>query len=295
MNTVVLTFPGHFFQTALCLQSLLRHYPEYSNNITVIADDVQCKPWSDYIDDLSIYLGPGYKIVPVSSISKIRDCVAGWWRQQLIKLTLDRILPGDQWFVVDGDVIFRSRCNVAQCVPVTRRYDADSRWSKMCVNYVQNLLGTEFGIMHDQTDAVITSPVPFRHLDSNLLCDLRRYVELRFGGDFVDLHMRWFDDQTIVADIDPPDRWVMSEWELIECYRRMVRAEIWPYKDIGSGYQITDELDSADPAQEIFVHSYLRDSSIGMHWFHEQGVSIPDLIWQKSLAWYEEREIRRLT
>jgi hypothetical protein len=217
VNTAVLTFPGHFFQTALCIQSLLRHYPDYTDNITIIADDVQCEPWGSYIGDLRDFYQDRFEVIETSTLCKIPDCVAGWWRQQLIKLTLDQILPGHKWFVVDGDVIFRSRCDVAGRVPISRRYDATSRWNQMCVNYVRGVLGTDQGVLHDQDQTVVTSPVPFRCLDRDLLQCLRRHVESRFGSEFVDLHLGWFQDQTIVADIDPPTQWVMSEWELIEC------------------------------------------------------------------------------
>lgn len=289
MNTAVLTFPGHFFQTALCIKSLLRYYPECSNNITVIADDVQCEPWSGYVSDLDQYLDGCYKIIPVSTLPRIRDCVAGWWRQQLIKLTVDQILPGTEWFLVDGDVIFLSRCHVKDRVPISRRYDPASRWNKMCVNYVQGVLGTDQGVLHDQDQTVVTSPVPFRCLDRDLLRSLRYHVESRFGNDFVDLHLGWFQDQTIVADIDPPTRWVMSEWELIECFRQMVQGQHMPYHNLGSGYQIDADLTKIRDENGVFLHSYKKDTMIGRPWFQNKGVCVPDRIWQQALAWHDAR------
>jgi hypothetical protein len=296
MPTVILTFPGHFFQTVLCLRSILEFYPDCEGTITVIADDVQCDPWTDYAKDLARILAAVHpvEIVPVSTFPGIRDCVAGWWRQQLIKLTLDRILPDPAWFVVDGDVIFRSRCEVADCVPISRRYDATSRWSQMCVNYVRGVLGTDQGIMHDQDQPVITSPVPFRHLDRDLLQALRDHVESRFNGDFVDVHLGWFRDQTIVADIDPPTRWVMSEWELIECFRQMIQGRILPYHELGSGYQIDADLDSVHEHNGIFLHSYKRDVTIGDIWFRDQGIAVPDSVWQRARTWHDAREVQRL-
>lgn len=294
MNTAVLTFPGHFFQTAASIQSLLQHYPDYSDQITIIADDVQCAPWTEYLQDLRRYLNDRYHVVPVSTLSGISDCVAGWWRQQLVKLTLDRILDGNTWFVVDGDVIFRSRCEVQGRVPISRRYDATSRWSQMCVNYVKGVLGTDQGIMQDQDQPVITSPVPFRCLSSDLLQSLRSHVESRFGGDFVNLHLQWFRDQTIVADIDPPTQWVMSEWELIECFRQMVQGQQLPYVELGSGYAIDVDLRIINEGNGVFVHSYLRDTAIGSQWFEDQGLDVDHDIWQKNLAWYDVRERQRL-
>lgn len=295
MRTAVLTFPGHFFQTQLCLRSLFEHYPEVADSITVIADDVECKPWSSYIRDLADCLTnrPNIHVIPISEIEGINKCVAGWWRQQLVKLTLDLILPDDQWFVVDGDVIFRSRCEVQDRVPISRRYDAESRWSQMCELYVQNLLGISQGTMLDRDQPVITSAIPFRYLTRELLADLRHHVESRWGGDFVDLHLAWFDNQTIVADIDPPTRWVMSEWELIECFRRAVQHRELPYHDIGSGYQLDAGLNTVTQNKEIFLHSYQRDTEIGQQWFRDQGLTINDQTWQQSQAWYHDREASR--
>lgn len=296
MNTVVLTFPGHFFQTAVCIKSLLQHYPDHADTITVIADDVQCDPWSDYVQDLVQYLDTGCKVITTSIIPGIQECVAGWWRQQLVKLTLDRILLGDRWFVIDGDVIFQSRCEIQDCVPISRRHDSTSRWSQMCKLYVKGLLGTAEGIMHDGAQSVTTSPIPFRYLDRDLLSALRQHVESRFDTEFVDLHLRWFTDQTIVADIDPPTRWVMSEWEVIECFRQMIQGKILPYKDLGSGYQIEhiEHIAQIESGPGIFIHSYKRDTDIGRSWFEDQGLTIPDKTWQSSLDWYHAREVLKL-
>ncbi len=297
MNAVILTFPGHFFQTQLCVKSLLIHYPEIEQ-IFFLLDDVQSDPWKTYHDDftrcMAEMIDVPWQTLCSSELPKIRDCVAGWWRQQLIKLTLDQIVPGNKWFAVDGDVIFYSRCDVADRIPISRLYDGSSRWTKMCELYVQGVLGTDCGLMHDQDQPVITSPIPFRYLDAGLLMDLRQYVESRFEQDFVDLHLTWFKDQTIVADIDPPTRWVMSEWELIECFRLMVQGQCLAYHDLGSGYQIDVDLDSVHTENGIFLHSYQRDTPIGKTWFQDQGVSVPDIIWQKSLAWYDAREVQQL-
>jgi hypothetical protein len=297
VDVVVLTFPGHFFQTVLSLASIQKCYSPV-DRWYIIIDDLAQGPWNTYQQDFENYLKHNvswlsYELYRTSDIDRLDQCVAGWWRQQLIKLTLDQIVPGDRWFVVDGDVIFRSRFDVQGRVPISRRHDASSRWSQMCVNYVRGLLGTSQGILYDHDNAVITSPVPFRSLDKNVLQALRSHVEYRFREDFIDLHLAWFRDQTIVADIDPPTRWVMSEWELIECFRQIVQKEILPYQDIGSGYQIDVDITTLNPAAPVFLHSYLRDTEIGSQWFRDQGISVDTLIWKKSIEWYDVIEKQR--
>jgi hypothetical protein len=287
MHAVILTFPGHFYQTHLTVRSLLRYYPEIAQ-ISFFLDDVQQGPWTQYIGDFDSSIGLvcpiAYDIHPVSEIWLMSQCVAGWWRQQLVKLTLDQILPHTEWFVVDGDVIFGTRCEVRRSVPITRFGDNKSPWGLMCANYVQGLLGTELGCIRDQDQQVATSPIPFRYLDRDTLSGLRQHVENRYQRDFVQAHLAWFQDQTIVANWDPPVRWVMSEWELIECYRRYVLDQSWPLIDIGSGYGIDCEI------RDGFHHTYQRDTEMSWQIFPTRGQQIDPVIWARAQAWYDQVE-----
>ena len=112
---------------------------------------------------------------------------------------------------------------------------------------------------------------------------------------FLSLHLQWFADQTIVADIDPPTRWVMSEWELIECFRQKIQGKVLPYKDVGPGYKIDVDTTAFPSVWGVFLHSYLRDTVIGRQWFQDQGILVDDPTWQKTLEWYHVRETQRLT
>jgi len=296
MHAVVLTFPGHFFQTKLCVQNLLRHYPEV-DQLTFVLDDVEADPWQTFVQDFDWHINqecgmPG-DIRLVSDTASIGRCVAGWWRQQLVKLTLDQILPDSEWFVVDGDVVFDSRCEIRDVVPVSRRFDATSRWGQMSVAYVREVLGISQGHLNDQDQHVVTSPIPFRYLNGPLLMALRNHVQQRFGKDFVELHLEWFQDQTIVADINPPDRWVMTEWELIESFRRHVQNEIWPFLDVGSGYALHIDTKDLQQGVNLFRHSYQRDAEIGAAWFEKAGVSVDPEVWQRSKDWYDHHELQR--
>ena len=293
MHAVILSFPGHFFQTHLTVTTLLEHYPEISA-LTFVLDDVECDPWSTYTDDfhrsIATCCPKPYEIKTVSALHPIRTCVAGWWRQQLIKLTLDQLMSDSDWFVVDGDVIFHCRCNVFGVLPVSFCGDAKSNWSKMAVSYVKNVLGTEKGYLEVGARHAVTSPIPFRMLSASLLANLRHHVESRFQKDFVRCHLDWFADQTIVAYIEPPDRWVMTEWELIESFRRYVQGHLLPFLEVGSGYALDIDMEDKQQGQNLFRHSYRRDSEIGISWFRQNSVTVDDDIWQKSRDWYALRE-----
>ena len=292
MHAVILTFPGHFFQTLLSIKTLIDFYPEV-NAVSFVLDDINKSPWNNYPDNfeksLNDLIDIKCKIYQTSKIDQFDKCVSGWWRQQLVKLSLDKILDGEQWFVVDGDTIFATRCEIENVVPITRRSDHESNFSKMSVNYVSTLLGTTQGCLLDDGVQICTNAIPFRLMDRSLLEMLRRHVESKFNKEFIQLHLDWFNDQTIVADFNPPIKMVMSEWELIECYRRYVLGINWPFVEIGSGYGTDVDLTRVD-TKNLFRHSYKRDTEIGKSWFQQQGLKINDDIWQRQSEWYLQKQ-----
>jgi hypothetical protein len=297
MHAVILTFPGHFLHTILTVRSLQTWYPDI-DKWSIVLDDIQAAPWDSYAQDFQEYLQQCFPtiffdIYRSSDQPRLQHCVTGWWRQQLIKLTLDQILPDHDWFVVDGDIVFHSRCEIQNHLPITYHGDTTGGFAEMSANYVRRLLGIDIGYLELEGKRVNTSPVPFRFLDRDLLQNLRQHVESRFQQEFVDLHLNWFEDQTIVGDIDPPDRMVMTEWELIEIYRRHVQGCMLPMIDAGSGY--TFDVDLEDKQDNfVYRHSYLRDSELCQTWWQEQGIPVPDTIWQQSTQWFRARESSRI-
>jgi hypothetical protein len=291
MHAVIISFPGHFFQTHLTMRSLIACYPEV-RNITFVLDDVELGPWHQYISDFSNSIRSAFPISfdikLMSDMALVRDCVAGWWRQQLVKLSVDLLLCDDSWFVIDGDVIFDTRFDIQGVVPISRFGSGESAWAKMCVLYVRNLLGSGPGCIVEDNRKIVTSPIPFRYLDRHLLQGLRQHVEQRYQKNFLQAHLDWFDDQTIVANWDPPDRWVMSEWELIECYRRYVLDEQWSLIDLGSGYGI--ENHGVSDKKNIFRHAYQRDMEISPQIFIQNGQDVDTVLWNRARTWYEEVE-----
>lgn len=295
MHAVVLTFPGHLFQTVLSVRSIQCCYPEVAR-FSFVLDDVEQAPWHSYAEDFVREIGRichlPFDLYYTHELEAIKTCVAGWWRQQLVKLCLDLVVPGDAWFVVDGDSVFDTRCEVQNTVPVTRRHDKESRFGIMSKQYVRTLLGTPMGHIEDQGEWVCTNAIPFRYLDRSLLLQLREHVQHRWQRDFVHLHLDWFQDQTIVADHDPPDRMTMSEWELIECFRRYVLDQHWPLRDIGSGYAMHLARDSIHQQQDLFRHAYQWDAEIGEAQFDAMGITVSETTWQRCVEWHHSQRVR---
>lgn len=289
MHVVVLSYPGHFYQTQLSVKSLMKFYPE-TQKITFVLDDIQTDPWPSYVDDhvsaMSKLLSIPFEVLTTSQMPNIKQCFGGWWRQQLVKLTLDQLVPGDRWFVVDGDVIFQTRSNIENFVPVSFRYQSDQNYSILSCNYVKTLLGISQGNLTCCNTAVGTNPIPFRWLTRALLAGLRAHVESRFGQEFVSLHVAWLKNQTIVADCTPPVKLAMSEWELIECYRRFVLGIKLPFKEVGSGYQLDTDISNLKRDQDVFFHAYLDDAEIDLDWLQRHSKVDPE-IWVRSAEWFQ--------
>lgn len=295
MDVVSLSFPGHFFQTALSICSINRWYGPIDHHY-VILDDLESGPWQDYHCDAETFLRtscPDSNLVFIftSDIPKLDQCLSGWWRQQIVKLTLDKILPGVAWLAVDGDVIFDSFCRYQNIVPISGcTCDGTGILDIFTENYVRSVLGSDQYRVKHQGSYYLTNPVPYRWLTAEFLQKLRHHVEQRFGNDFVDLHIGWFLDQTIVGMHDDMTKWNMSEWELIEIFRRYVLEQELEVVAVGNGYPLDCDTSMIQAPEGIYRHGYVRDSQMGKDWFHQQGLVVDDHLWNQSRAWIQQRE-----
>lgn len=287
-SIAVVTYPGHFFLTALCLRSLSTFYPE-TKNYFVVYDDTASAKWDNYLEDSrSCYYGPWLgqlTYVPFTAVDpRIGTVESGWFRQQLTKLCIDQILPGDDWLVVDGDVIMDSRCDITSITPVDLRDHASSPLSQSVARYTGYMLGKEDYHLDYQGQYAITSSVPFRHLSRDQLTLMRKQVERTHDRDFVDLHLDLLANQEIVAYDPSGQKMVMHEWELIEAFNQIRSPNQFAITVVGSGHEYETHTSCID-SDFRFRQGYRRDKDIGQEWFRQQLISVPDDLWSKALAW----------
>lgn len=292
MHAVVLTFPGHFFQTMLCLRSLRRFYSNLES-IQIIADDHAQAAWTTYVDDWTAATRHNMPWLPWNNISLIKASTldiadphySGWWRQQMIKLHLDEICDHDAWLVVDGDVVFDTGYVPNTHIPVSlsdRDPNLDAT-SCLTANYVKHMLGVDQGYLVHQGQYAMTNPIPFRKLNRAVLQNVRNHVENLHGTKFQDLHKRLIDDKKIVAFQDPPVGMIMSEWELIEGYRHWIQGQ-QHFDILGSGYPIMMHTSHLYTQSCVFRHGYCRDTEIEQSWWRHQGIATDDY-WPTAQAW----------
>jgi hypothetical protein len=240
-NTViVISFPGHFLLTRLTIESLRKYYPEMKN-IIVVYDDNYMDKWPDYVNDCAEYYSIDcLHFIPFSKIdSEIYHCPNGWYRQQLVKCCLDRIVTEDKFFIVDGDIIFDEHIDVENIIPV-HHYKLSSFTDNMALtiavtNCTKKLLQVNVNPFLTDRRYSITSSIPFRVVEKITLCKLRQIVENNFQKNFVSAINELVSTNKLTTYPTKPNDLVMNEWELIETVNLMLNPKT-PIVHTGSGY-----------------------------------------------------------
>jgi hypothetical protein len=239
-SAIIVTFPGHFLLTKLTIDSLRQHYPEFFN-ISVVYDDYFLDQWPNYVNDCAdYYCIDTDNIIPFSAVDPlIAQCTVGWYRQQFAKCCLDQVLVDDEFFIVDGDIIFDERIEVEHIVPVHEynlSYFTDNlALTQAVTNCTKFLLDIQFNKFLLDNTYKITSSIPFRIVKKTTLSNLRQLISKTLGKDFVQGLNNFVDNQVLTAYPSNNNQLVMNEWELIESVNLLQNPDV-PMVHIGSGY-----------------------------------------------------------
>ena len=270
---VLTTFPGYFFTQVLSLRSIQQYAAGFP--IDIIIDDFRLTHWPTYVNDCQQYLNhcfPGnnfnyYLYSDLPGIEKVKT--GGWFRQQLVKMYLDQLIPGSRWLLVDADVVFLEEPKIDVVIAVIREGGPIDLGNRL---YVQHMLNTNQPWVVNETEFLCLSSVPFRLIERDLIVELRKHAE-NLHGDFLQHHLDLFDAQQLVA-FDPDGKtMIMSEFQLIEIFRHRYYRNPLPI-----GRLSPDGLHLASK----FNHSSQKDWRFERSWFAEQGVDTPDQYWNSS-------------
>lgn len=218
---VLTTFPGYFYSQIRCLRSIQQYAAGFP--IDIIIDDFDIQYWPSYVEECQQYIKLNFPDSDITfhrfsdfpGMSRVRT--GGWFRQQLVKLYLDKFVTDSSWLLVDADVEFVKPIRL-DVISATVSNNADS------VNvgnrlYVEFMLSTDQPWVVDEHEYWCLSSVPYRYLQRDLIAGLRTHVETLHRKALFDLHLELFDQDKLVA-FDPECKtMVMSEFQLIEIYR----------------------------------------------------------------------------
>jgi hypothetical protein len=266
-RVVITTFPGYFFSTILCLQSVRQHLPELA--IDLIIDDFDLDAWPSYVQDCQQYIASQLPDVPItyhlfSSLPAVDQAQAGgWFRQQLIKLHLDQLLDSNHWALIDADVVLLDRPDFST-VPVLPRLPSPVDLGNRL--YVEYMLGTPKPWLGDHSDFLCASGIPIRYISSTLLASLRHIVERNHAKNFLSLHLELIQQQHLVAFDANATKMVMSEFQLIEVYRNQFFKSPLPLRR----------------GANAFTHTSIKDWNLQKDHFGD--ITIPEHHWQNLLC-----------
>ena len=220
-----------------------------------------------------------------SDVESIKHCDVGWWRQQYVKCCLDQYLHDDSWLVIDADIIFNQMLDFS-FVPVNVDWHGSRDTDSITVGnqlYVAHMLGTDKNSIRCNGKLASASAVPFRQLNRSLLYDLRKHVEQLHQKDFVQMQIDMCNRGDIVAYDPECKKMIMSEFELIECFRAYISNQAMPIQFVGSNHTYT--LNCQGTYQ--YRHSSLPDWALGHLWLQSQGLTITEHEWQMSKQFKE--------
>ena len=275
-NIVLLTYPGHFLLSKLAIESIKKISPQ--SNITVIADNISNLTWNGYIDDCKVFYG--VEVIPTNQTLNLLTMFKGdgWLRQQMVKLNLDRFLPGDLWYVTDGDIICE-RLIGANEIPYNYQTTHNPLINAQQHMYIKHMLGINQKLQLNGED-IYTHHIPVRWVTRDDLHSLYRHVSDVNQNDANIAHFNLMRKERIIGYGPTPEHLSMTEWDLLETWRILIDEQQPKYR-----YWILD--DGAAPRKNVPVSRlktfFGTDRDFSQEYFENQGLQVPADAWKKVL------------
>ena len=271
----VITYPGHCITTLLTVKNL-QNLTGWQVPVYLFVDDIgkQYQEWNgDYIDDIRKFYDFEFRVVKFSEFGwpYIWD---GWLTQQLVKLNIDRFLPGDTWYVTDGDVYVKELLEYGT-TPFNYVPDRNKLIHAQNRSYLKHILKTPDVLLERDNRLLFTHHAPFRWIEKDHLQRLREHVSRIHVNDFSLVHLQLIRDERIIGFGPTEDCLSMTEWDLIEVFRANILQE-----DIGLEYWPL-RIDTSIENQARFWTFYGTDRDIDPQWFDQFSIDVSADIQQK--------------
>ena len=266
---VLTTFAGYYFTQILCLRSIQQYAAGFP--IDIIIDDFDIQHWPTYPKDCEQYVRKNfpdldirfYRFSEFPGMERVET--GGWFRQQLVKLYLDRFVSGNRWLLVDADVVFREPPDLDIISAVVRHeFDPIGAGNRL---YIEKMLACTKPWVGNQQQYWCLSGVPFRLIQRDLLESLRAKIFEVNNKDLFDLHVDMFQQQSLVAFDREGKKMIMSEFQLIEIFRNQYYHSPLPIIKQGASDH---------------EHSSIKDWNFDRQYFVDQAVSISNRDWELS-------------
>jgi hypothetical protein len=280
----LINYPGHFLSTLGTIKNFLE-ITEWRPPWYIFVDDLgsQWQAWPTYLNDLRFAidlnfpgLDPTFVLFSEFQFPYVWD---GWLRQQMVKLNLDRFLPGDLWYITDGDVICE-RFIAANEIPYNYQTTHNPLINAQQYTYIKHMLGIEKKLQLNGEN-IYTHHIPVRWVTRDDLHGLYRHVSKNVGNDANIAHFNLMREERIIGYGPTPDHMSMTEWDLLETWRILVDGQTSKFR-----YWVID--DGAIPRQNIPVTRiktfFGTDRDFSLEYFKKQDLQVPVDAWNRVLT-----------
>jgi hypothetical protein len=287
MDAVALiNYPGHFLSTLGTIKNFheITHWraPWY-----IFVDDLgpQFKDWDgNYLDDLKSAvdenfpdLKPTYIAFSDFNFPHIWD---GWLRQQMVKLNLQQFLPGDIWYVTDGDVICE-RLIGANEIPYDYQTTHNPLINAQQKSYFKQMLGSSECLQLSNED-IYTHHIPVRWVTRDDLHNLSRYVSDVNCNGMNQVHFNLMREERIIGYGPTPEHMSMTEWDLLEIWRILIDGQVPEYQY----WLINDGISHPEFGMTpTWLKTFFgTDRDFNLEYFTNQGLTVTAEQWKKCQA-----------
>jgi hypothetical protein len=273
---VIITHRYHYHISQVAILLAFKQFNP--DRIAILFDDVpstQCG-WdmlgpTMVVDIKEVYpFAPGSIFsLPFSSLTDVHSEPEGWIRQQYVKLNLHKLLPGDEWLVIDGDVLINTSIDPWNYCYIN--IGDEFRWHHdWFVRYTLNLGNRR--VLYNNNPVEFSS-VPIRLLTRKMLENLEKYIYELHNTDIRGVR----DSFTLTQNRS--DYLELSEYDLIGNYQRFISRDLLPLKSLEIYFEPTNNLFSNWEFLKDKITVLHGHDNFPIQWYEQFGVKINQEIW----------------
>lgn len=216
-------------------------------------------------------LSPGATFaMPFSSVQNVQTEPSGWIRQQYVKMNLHKFMPGDEWLVIDGDVIVNQSVDPYNfwyfnpADPLQLHHDFFTRY----------VLDLKDKVAYFNSKPIEFSSIPLRVLTRKTLQGLEDYIFHLHKKSIREIRDSFTLQQNRSYYLE------LSEYSLISNYQKFITEDLLPIKELDVHVCKQDEI--------LSNWNFLKDKiavldgfdNFPKEWYAQWGVNINEEIWQ---------------
>lgn len=277
-HLVIITYALHYHICQVAIKLAIQRFNP--DKVTILVDNPAGTMYgwdnlgSELTYDLKINVGltnPRIHAISFTALPDIQTEPWGWIRQQYIKLNLHKILPGDEWLVIDGDTLINEDINPYDFVYVNSNDYILTPQNAFFVRYALDLGNKELLF----NNKLIELNGPIKVLNRKTLEGLENYIYELHGTDVKGIRDSFTLKQNRRFYVE------LSEYDLIAYYQAFISKDLKPLKHVGFYYHSSGDFVSNWDLLKDKIAILDGKDDIPSEWYAQFGVKINQELWEK--------------